>query len=338
MKKFDFVSYILSFCIVSLITFAGEFLKRQLEPTNISMLYLLAVVFIAIRWGIGNAVFASFFSFLCFDFFLIPPYLTFTVAHIQYLFTLMGFLVVGIVISILASKMREAILRKQTEKLQTALLNSISHDLKTPLATITGSLTSIINGGDSLSENEKTDLINNSLRESRHLNRVVSDLLDITRIDAGALNICKKPCDLRDVLDSSIEQISDKIDGRKIQIEIDGNFPEIPMDYPFMMRVFYNLLDNCIKYTSNNGIISIRAAFEEKDIIIDFSDDGVGVPEENLKRIFNKFYRVKGADSIKGTGLGLSICKGIVESHKGAIVAKRNRDKGITVRIFLPRT
>jgi len=135
-RKNRIYPYLISVCLVFFTTLIGEFVKESLEPVNIVMLYLLAVVIVAIKWGQGPAIVASILSVLLFDFFLVPPYLTLSVERIQYIFTFIGLLVVGLVISTLASKTREQVLRWQTEKLQGALLSSISHDLRTPLSRI----------------------------------------------------------------------------------------------------------------------------------------------------------------------------------------------------------
>ena len=134
----DLYPYLISVGLVLIMTLLGEFLKGRLEPTNIVMFYLLAVVIAAIRYGQGPAIVTSVLSVLAFDFFLVPPYLTLNVHDFEYLFTFAAFLAVGLIVSTLTSKVREQIIQRQTEKLHSALLNSISHDLKTPLVSITG--------------------------------------------------------------------------------------------------------------------------------------------------------------------------------------------------------
>lgn len=334
--KNKFYPYVISIGLVFITTLLGEFVKKRLEPTNIGMFYLLVVVIAAVYWGQGPAILTSVLGVFCFDFFLIPPYLTLSVVHIQYVFTLIGFLVVGLVISAFASRAREHIIQRQTEKLQTALLNSISHDLRTPLASITGSLTALLDNYSGLNDVARRDLLENAFEESVRLNRLVGNLLDMTKMSAGALKIDRKPCGLRDVLGATFEQLKEKIGDRKINIDIPKNFPEVPMDFSFMIKVFFNLIDNAIKYSPLDAPIDIKASVIDDDIKIEIKDYGFGIPQNDLTRVFEKFYRVQRFQHITGTGLGLSICKGIIEAHGGEIAAKNNTDKGATFMIALP--
>ena len=335
-RKNKIYPYLISIGLVFIMTLFGEFVKRRLEPTNIVMFYLLAVVIVAIRWGQGPAILTSILSVLAFDFFLVPPYLTLSVAHLQYIFTFIAFLIVGVVVSTLASKTREQVLQRQTEKLQSALLNSISHDLKTPLVSITGSLTALLDNDSSLDEMTRTELLGTAFEEADRLNRLVGNLLDMTRMEAGALRISRKPCELRDVLGTSLGQLKEKIGSRNINIDIPRDFPEIPMDFTFMMKVFFNLIDNALKYSSLDTPIVIKAASLKDKVMIEIRDQGMGIPRGDLKRIFEKFYRVERPRKISGTGLGLSICKGIIEAHGGEITAQNNPDKGATFTITIP--
>lgn len=328
--------YLISTGLVLFMTLLGEFVKRHLEPANLVMLYLLAVVIVAIRWGQGPAIVTSILSVLLFDFFLIPPYLTLTVEHIQYVFTFMGLLAVGLVISTLTSKIREQIIQRQTEKLQNALLSSVSHDLRTPLASITGALTSLLDGNSNLGSTAQKELLETAYEESDRLNRLVGNLLDMTRMEAGALKISRKPCELRDVLGTALEQLKERIGSRNIIIEIPRDFPEVHMDFSLMMKVFLNLIDNALKYSPSDTPIDIKASLARDKIKIEIKDLGSGIPEEDLKRVFEKFYRVERPQQITGTGLGLSICKGIVEAHGGEVIAQNNKDDGVTFTIMLP--
>jgi len=322
--------------LVFIMTLFGECVKRSLEPANLVMFYLLAVVIAAIRWGQGPAIMTSILSVLSFDFFLVPPYLTLNVTDIQYIFTFIAFLIVGVVVSTLASKTREQVIQRQTEKLQTALLNSISHDLRTPLSSITGSLTALLDGSSGLDDKTRRELLETACEESDCLNRLVGNLLDMTRMEAGALKVSRKPCELRDVLGTSLEQLKEKIGPRNIRIDIPRDLPEVPMDFSFMMKVFFNVIDNALKYSPGDTSIDIKATSLKDKIKIEIKDQGLGIPESDLTRIFDKFYRVVRPQQVTGTGLGLSICKGIVEAHSGEIAARNNPDNGATFTITLP--
>ncbi len=328
--------YLISIGLVFIMTLFGEFVKRKLEPTNIVMFYLLAVVIAAIRWGQGPAIVTSILSVLAFDFFLVPPYLTLSVADLQYIFTFIAFLVVGIVISTLASKTREQVIQRQEEKLQSALLNSISHDLRTPLSSVTGSLSALLDNDAGLDDATRKELLETAFTESDRLNQLVGNLLDMTRMEAGALKINRKACELRDVLGVTLEHLKENIGARNIRIDIPKDFPEISVDFLFMMKVFFNLIDNALKYSPAGTPIDIKATLFKDKVKIEIKDQGVGIPKGDLKRIFDKFYRVERPESMTGTGLGLSICKGIIEAHSGEITAQNNLDKGATFIIMIP--
>lgn len=328
------VAYAISAGLVAVTTLIGELLRKHIEPANLAMFYLLVVVFVAIRWGLWPAITTSIISVLSFDFFLIPPYLTLSVADIQYLFTFIAFLTVGVVVSTLASKTREQIIQRQTEKLQTALLNSISHDLRTPISSITGSISALLE--DDLTEKTRKELLVAASEESARLNRLVGNLLDMARLGAGALKLQRRPCELRDILGSSLEQLKNTIGPRLIRIDVPKGFPEISVDFSFMMKVFYNVIDNALKYSPADTPIDIKASIDKDTVIIEIQDQGIGMIAGDHKRIFDKFYRVERPNRVTGTGLGLSICKGIIEAHGGQITAINNPGPGATFIITIP--
>lgn len=335
-KSSRITPYGISVLLVVLTTLFGELIKKNLEPTNLVMFYLLAVVVSAVWWGRGPAIMTSILSVLVFDFFLIPPYLTFRVSDIQYVFTFAGLLIVGLVVSEFASKARQQAIRDETEKLQTALLNSISHDLRTPLVSITGALSTLLQDPSRLDPETRKELLENAHDESEHLNRLVGNLLDMTRVEAGTLKANPKPSELRDVIGASLQQLKEKAEKRDIRIHIPHGLPEIPMDFSLMMRVFVNLIDNALKYSPPVAPVEITAKLLEDQVRIEIRDSGFGVSQEDLKRIFDKFYRAVKPKQITGTGLGLSICKGIVEAHRGAIWAENNSGRGTTFIVTLP--
>jgi two-component system sensor histidine kinase KdpD len=328
--------YWISVGLVFIMTLLGEFVKRRLEPTNIVMFYLLAVVIAAIRWGQGPAIVTSILSVLAFDFFLVPPYLTLNVHDFEYLFTFAAFLIVGLIVSTLASKVREQIIQQQTEKLHAALLNSISHDLKTPLVSITGTLSALRDSRSKLNEQQKDELLEMAHEESARLNHLVNNLLDMTRTESGVLRISKKPCDLRDFIGTCLEQLKYKIGSRNIKINIPKDMPEINVDFPYMLKEFLNVVDNALKYSPEDSPIEIEASCRNRKVRVSIQDHGQGISKENLGHIFEKFYRVQNTQNVPGTGLGLSISKNIIEAHGGRINAESLMGKGTRFIIELP--
>ncbi len=322
----------------------GGFLKRYLEPANLVMFYLMVVVFSAVRWGRGPAIVSAVFSVLMFDFFLVRPYLTLAVADLQYLFTFAGLLIVGFITSELtvkargdAEKTRQLELLRATEKLQAALLNSISHDLRTPLSSIIGTTSMLLQDPESLAKDTVKELLEDALEESQRLNRIVGNLLDMARLEGGALKIVKKPCELRDILGVALQDLKYKLGTRIVHTSVPHHFPEVLVDFPLIVKVFVNLLDNAIKYSPENSPVDILAVTEGTMAKIEISDQGYGIRESDLPLIFDKFYRAVKPEQVSGLGLGLSICRGIVEAHGGRIWAESLPNKqGATLTILLP--
>ena len=238
----------------------------------------------------------------------------------------------------LAEVSRQVQLMHEREKLHTALLNSISHDLRTPLVSIMGVLSSLLQDYSSLDSKTRQELLATAYEDSDHLNRFVSNLLDMTRLEAKALKIRIEPCELRDVVGASLQILKDEVEKRKILINIPKDLPEIPMDFVLMMRVFINLIDNAVKYSPPETSIKIAAQPVGDKVRIDVQDLGIGIPVDDLIKIFDKFYRAVKPRQVTGTGLGLSICKGIVEAHDGQISTRNNPDKGATISVTLPLT
>jgi two-component system sensor histidine kinase KdpD len=230
---------------------------------------------------------------------------------------------------------RQIALLQSAEKLQNALLNSISHDLRTPLVAITGALSA-------LDENHKMDepahnaLIENARGEADRLNRLVGNLLNMTRIESGAIKLHLEPGDVQDLIGASIEQLGKRIEKNHVRVDVPANFPLVPMDFTLMAQVIVNLLENAVKYSPQDSTIEIIASLADSKARLQILDRGVGIPSDDLSRVFDKFYRVQRPESVSGTGLGLSISKGIVEAHGGTIRAINREGGGAILEVELP--
>jgi two-component system sensor histidine kinase KdpD len=236
----------------------------------------------------------------------------------------------------LAEQARETQISRETEKLQTALLNSISHDLRTPLVSITGALSSLREEEIALDEAARRSLLDMAGEEADRLNRLVGNLLNMTRLEAGAMRLTIQPADVQDVIGSALEQVSDRLGDRVMAIDTSSDLPLVPMDFVLMVQVLVNLLDNALKYSPPDSPIEVRAQCSGAYLQIEVADRGVGIPREDLKRVFDKFYRVHRPEQISGTGLGLSICKGIVDAHGGFIGAENRPVGGTVITVALP--
>lgn len=236
----------------------------------------------------------------------------------------------------LAEEARQAHLLRETEKLQAALLNSISHDLRTPLASITGALSSLCDDAACLDAAARSVLINTAWEQADRLNSLVGNLLEMTRLESGAMKVKKEPYEVQDVIGVALTQLANRLGDRTVNIDAPANLPLVPMDFVLMVQVLANLLDNALKYSPVDRPVNICARVTATELLIDVIDQGLGIPEQDLPRIFDKFYRVARTNGIGGTGLGLSISKGIVEAHGGRIWAENNPAGGVRVTIALP--
>lgn len=471
----------------------GSLLRRFLAPTNLVMIYLLVVVVAALYLGRGPSVLAAVLGVMVFDYFFVPPYLTFAVADTEYLLTFLALLLVGLTISDLTARVRDQVdaarrreremtalyalsrdlavagdleaeteaiaahagdtfgreviillpevedggalrpagghpdrvlddremavatwayqhgqpagrgtdtlaaarlrylplktakktvgvlgvrsaeegkylkptqrqlleafaslaavaiervqlaesasqvqLLEATEKLQAALLNSISHDLRTPLVSITGVLSSLLEDRVRLDDDARSVLVETAAEEAGRLNRLVANLLDMTRLEAGAVRIHLEPRDLQDVIGAALQQVGERLEDRPVEIDLPEIVPLVHLDFVLLVHVLVNLVDNALKYSPSGSAITVSVRVNDREAQIDVADQGIGVPEEDLPRIFQKFYRVQWPSNVGGTGLGLSICKGLVEAHGGRIWAQKRPGGGLVVSLALP--
>jgi two-component system sensor histidine kinase KdpD len=236
----------------------------------------------------------------------------------------------------LSEAARKAEVLQATERLQTALLSSISHDLRTPLVSITGALSSLREDPGALADADRASLIENAHAEAVRLNRLVGNLLDMTRLEAGALRLSLEPCDVQDVVGAALTQMEETLRDRQVALDVPEDLPLVPMDFVTIVQVLVNLLDNAHKYSSAETRIELRARAVGAFLEIEVSDRGLGIPKEDLTRVFDKFYRVRRPETIGGTGLGLSICKGIIEAHRGFIAAENRPGGGTVITMALP--
>jgi len=236
----------------------------------------------------------------------------------------------------LSEQARQAELLRATETLQTALLNSISHDLRTPLVSITGALSALDEDNGTLNESARRALIENARGEADRLNRLVGNLLNMTRIESGAIKLRLESEDIQDVIGTALDQLGPRIANHKIQVNVPAGFPLVPMDFTLVAQVLVNIFENAVKYSSPDSTIEASAELLDEKIRIKIADRGTGIPSEDLTRIFDKFYRVQRPENVSGTGLGLSISKGIIEAHHGNIYANAREGGGTIITIELP--
>lgn len=487
--------YIATTAIVLSVTAAGRVLQPLFDPVNIALLYLLPVLVGAVRWGLWPSIVASFLAMLCFDFFFVPPVMSFTVADIRHLLNFAIFLLVALVTGTLAAKLRSsadlaregerrtsslyslshkiaaetdlprvlqmivetvaghvkakamvlmpgppyntlnvvadssggkvqadrflfegeagrplagvpatdhkaksiaqwvfehrqhagqgtdvpagagklfipiyegetslAVLALQlnpgqlltererrdleaftslaalaitrmrlasaaeqakwlaeSEKLHRALLNAVSHDLRTPLSSITGAVTSLLGEGDRYDPKAREMLLDTIREGAQRMNRFIANLLDMARLESGILKPNKEWIEMSDVVGIAFKEIKDMLPERRLAVDVAPDLPLVHADFALIEQVLINLLENAVKYSPPDTMISVAIVQEPARVRVAVVDQAPPVPREDHDRLFDKFYRLKGSKHVAGTGLGLSICKGIIEAHGGRI-------------------
>lgn len=227
-------------------------------------------------------------------------------------------------------------LLREREKLQTALLNSISHDLRTPLVSIAGVLSTLRDNTLKLNDSARQDMLDGAWQEVQRLNRTVANLLDMTRLQSGMVQLQLNWFHVQELIANARAQLAERLSSRQLVIDVPSNLPLIEIDLTLMVQVLVNLLDNAVKYSQPNTPIAITAWQDDNQLILEIADEGYGIPEEDVPFIFDRFYRAHRSGDIGGSGLGLSICEGIVTIHHGDITANNRPTKGTVFRITLP--
>jgi two-component system sensor histidine kinase KdpD len=234
----------------------------------------------------------------------------------------------------LAELAEETRLQIQTERLRNSLLSTVSHDLRTPLATITGAASALAIQ-TSLNPDQRRDLAESIVDESDRLNRLVGNLLDLTRLEANAIELKKELQPIEEVIGVALSRMERATRDHHISLQIDDDLPPVAIDAMLMQQVLINLLENASKYSPVGSSIELKCWNEAASLIIEVSDRGSGLPPGEEVRIFEKFHRVEG-QARSGSGVGLAICRGVVELHGGSITARNRVDGGTILHISLP--
>ena len=240
----------------------------------------------------------------------------------------------------LVAELDRARLAAEADKLRSALLTSISHDLKTPLASILGAAGTMRDYSNALSEADRADLLATVVDESERLNRFIANLLDMTRIETGAMAPNASLQYLDDIVSSALRRASKIMSRHRMVTEIPPDLPALKLDPVLFEQVLFNLFDNAAKYSPANTAVRVRAWEDGRWVAIQILDEGPGIPPSDLERVFDSFHRVRKEDHVlAGTGLGLSICKGFIEAMGGTITASNRTDRSgaiFTIRMPIP--
>jgi two-component system sensor histidine kinase KdpD len=306
-----------------------------------ALILLLAVSIMAMLFDIIPVLLAALLSAIIWNFFFIPPIYTFHIAKSEDAFLFIMYFVIALVNATLTYKIRETEKKvrdkeekENTIKLYNTLLNSLSHELKTPIAAIIGA-TDTLKENSVITDKSKDELISQIGIAGLRLNKEVENLLSISRLESGVLKLNLDWCDLNDLISIVIGKVDNDLHGHVIIYEANENMPLIKIDSVLIQHALYNLVHNAIQYTPIGTSIYINCYMIQESCIIAVKDNGQGFPKAEQSKIFEMFYRLP-VNKTGGSGLGLSIVKGFVEAHKGTIKLISEENKGAEFIIKLP--
>lgn len=299
----------------------------------VAFVLLITLSFLSLFFYILPVILAAFLSALIWNYFFIPPRFTLHVNTADDFFLLIMYFVIAMLhagLSYRIKQIEKKILKKEQKdnilKLYNTLLNSLSHELRTPIATIIGATDNLLTNAPNLKEEDKLTLLREVSVASLRLNQQVENLLNMSRLQSGFIQPKKDWCDVNELIYATLKRLEDNLKKHAVQVEVADNLPLFWLDAGLMDQALYNIVSNAVSYTPENSIIIIKASCINNSCIITIEDNGKGFPEDEIEKVFDKFYRLKYSKT-GGTGLGLSIARGFVEAHNGTIELQ-NKDGG----------
>lgn len=324
-------------------TAAGLAMRGRFDLVNIAMVYLLGVVVVALRFSRGAAIATAVLSVAAFDFLFVPPQGTFTVDDAQYLLTFAIMLAVGLVISRLTQDVRAQAraqakleVRAETERVRSALLASISHDLRTPLAVMSGASSTLAERGERMSPEERRALAHSVFVQAREMSEQVAKVLQMTRLETGAIALERDWDSIAEIAEAVLRRLRERLAGHRVIVELAADLPLVRVDASLIEQALGNLLENAARHTPPGTLIRLRARRAATELVVSVEDFGPGISDEQLERVFAKFHRGAAQGAGGGMGLGLAICRAIVTLHGGRAWGERIPGGGAAFRFSLP--
>ena len=336
--------YIISIVLVLIISLVCYAFTSYIGYRVAALVLLLTVSVIAISFDILPVLVTAALSACIWDFFFIPPRFNFHVDTTEDAILLIMYFLIAMINAVLTHKIRqvEKASRKKEEKanaikLYNTLLNSLSHELRTPIATIIGATDNLQTNNKNLTPDNRNQLVKEISKASFRLNQQVENLLNMSRLESGFVKPKKDWCDIIEVIYGTVEKVEENKASHKITININHNIPLFKLDKVMLEQIIYNLLINACLYTAAGSKINISAMCYADVLQIVIEDNGKGFPEEELNHVFDKFYRLKNTKT-NGTGLGLSIVKGFTEALGGRVYLQNISTGGSRFTIEIPAT
>src|ERR1044071_7938309 len=369
--------YVVAVVSVGALMLVLKIVGAHVNAATVSLALLLNVLFIATRWGSLPALAASIVAMLGFNFFFLPPFGTFTIAATDNWIALLAVLITAVTagqlsgraqrraeeaevgrreIERLYAELRDAFQRashaealRQSEKLKSALLDAVTHDLRTPLTSIKASITTLldeIRGGESpvaLDRESRVEMMEVIDEESDRLSRFINGLIELARIEAGELHLRRRWGAVDEIISGALMRAAPITRQHRIELDVEKELPGVRVDERAVSEVVYTLVDNAAKYSASGSVIRIFARRAGDEMIqMAVEDEGPGIPRDLRERVFDKFFRATRDGDVRnhqptGTGMGLAIAKGIVEAHEGTIaIESGSGGKGTRVGFTLP--
>ena len=339
-KSLSSTVFVLSAAFLVSLLFQKTFQTRALIP----MIFVLAVFLIALLtqgyfWGI----LASLAGVLAVNFAFTFPYFEFNFSLPENVLSAAVMLIVAVLTGMLTTKIKQQEkIRAESdrEKMRANLLRAVSHDLRTPLTSIYGSCSAILENYGKLREGQQLKLLREMREDAQWLIRMVENLLSVTRIDSRKVEVIKTPTVLEELIDTVMVRFQKMYPEQRVQVEIPEEFISIPMDPVLIEQVLINILENAVFHAEGMTELNLRVSVRGKQAVFEVEDNGCGIPRERLDKIFTGFFEKKGlpSDGRKSNmGIGLSVCAAIIQAHGGTIEAGNREGGGAVFRFFLER-
>jgi two-component system sensor histidine kinase KdpD len=360
--NFKLVRFGISVALVLLVTSGLVTLGSSVNLVTVSLSLLLIVLALATFFGRNPALLASFVAMLCFNYFFIPPVRTWHIAESQNLFAWAAFTLTALIAGELSAYAQrrareaerlyeelqgafpaatEAAALKQSEKLKSALLEAVTHDLRTPLTSIKAAVTTLLDseGGHrtiELNSEGRAEFLAIINEETDRLNAFIEGMVQIARVEAGSASL-QTSANVEEIVAIALERAESRLAAHHLVINLERELPLIRVDATAMAEALYNLIDNAVKYSESGTTITITAGTRGDNIVLEVMDEGRGIPDEMRGQVFEKFVRLDDAHP-GGIGLGLSIVRGIVEAQNGKVdIMSGDGGKGTKVIIVVPK-
>jgi K+-sensing histidine kinase KdpD len=376
----SWMGYLAAVLGIAVVTFVLKLFGEHINSTTVALGLLLIVLFVATFWGSRPAVLSSLLGVMCFNLFYLPPVGRLTIADADNWIALFAFLITAITagqlsahakrraeeadagrreIERLYTELQDAFERasqakalEQSERLKSALLDAVTHDLRTPLTSIKASVTTLLDDPRASADDEEPGTLDAEGRremlevideETDRLNRFIEGLVELARIEAGEMHLRRRWGSIEEIINTTLERAAPLTCEHRIQVRLDDELPTVRVDDRAVAEVVYTLVDNAAKYSPAGTKINVSAqSTDGQTVRLSIEDEGPGIPLELRERVFDKFFRAmrdgdSGTHQPSGTGMGLAIAKGIVEAHGGRIWIEDNQDRrGSRVVVALP--